>query len=295
MALDRWRRELRSGHRYSVDLAVGSVVFSKSNPNVIYSGMGDTKLNYLGSGVLKSTNAGETWVRINNSTLPSPGTVSKVEVDPTNPDRVYVAQLTQLSDGRQFASGFFLSTNGGTDWRRTLAGLPTDLVVDAANPQTLYLAMSRVDGNDKQPAGLFRSVDGGNSWTRIFTSPYDDNATFDVRAAVTPANPQTIYIYTGGFIRNSFDVRVLVSRDGGTSWNNLGSEGLDTGQFGYNTYLAVDPTNANTVYVGARDVYKSTDGGSSWRNLNGNFSLDNDYTPNIIRLTDRIPTLTSMR
>src|SRR5262249_41901939 len=55
-----------------VDLAIGSIAFSKSNPQIIYAGMGDPYNSYIGSGVLKSTNGGESWVRINNDSLPTP-------------------------------------------------------------------------------------------------------------------------------------------------------------------------------------------------------------------------------
>ena len=71
-----------------VDLAVGSLAFSKSNPSIVYAGMGDTKVGYLGSGVLKSTDEGSTWVRVSNSSLPSPGTISKLEIDSANPNRL---------------------------------------------------------------------------------------------------------------------------------------------------------------------------------------------------------------
>lgn len=261
-----------------VDLAVGSIAFSKSNPAIVYSGMGDTKNNYLGTGVLKSTDAGQTWVRINNSTLPAPATVAKIEVAPDNPNRVYLAQFARQVGDRLFSAGFYLSTDGGVNWNRTLPGLPRDLVIDQANPQTLYLAMLRVDQSGNPPPGLYRSTDGGNSWANIFASPYIANGTFDVTVAVTPANPKVIYIYTGG-ITSGFDARVVKSTDSGASWTNLGAKDIDTGQFGYNTYIFVDPTNESTVYIGARDIFRSTNGGLGWTNLNNNFTPSNVFQP----------------
>ncbi|MBL8150369.1 MAG: hypothetical protein JNN15_10635, partial [Blastocatellia bacterium] len=52
-----------------------------------------------------------------------------------------------------------------------------------------------------------------------------------------------------------------------------------TGQFSYNTYISADPRDPNTVYLGSRDVYKSTNGGTSWTNLNNSFTVDGDFTP----------------
>lgn len=253
-----------------VDLAVGSIAFSESNPATVYAGLGDTKNGYLGSGVLKSTNGGRTWTRINDGSLPSPCTVSKIAVDPANPNRVYLAQFSRLATDQILSSGFYFSNDGGRSWTRSRAGLARDIAIDQADSQTIYLAISRVDEPGSPSAGLYRSTNGGQDWTRIFTSPYDQG-TRDIRVAVTPADPRTIYIYTGGFTSNGFDVRVVISRDGGATWANLGSSNIDTAQFGYNTYLFVDPRNASTVYLGSRDVYKSTDAGSSWTNLTRNF------------------------
>ncbi|HKY03714.1 MAG TPA: hypothetical protein VJQ56_02425 [Blastocatellia bacterium] len=253
-----------------VDLAVGSIAFSESNPSTVYAGLGDSKNGYLGSGVLKSTNGGRSWTRVNDASLPSPCTVSKIAVDPTNPNRVYIAQFSRLANAQIFSSGFYFSNDGGESWTRTMAGLARDIAIDPADAGTVYLAISRVDEPGAPAAGLYRSTDRGQNWTRIFTSPYDQG-TRDIRVATTAADPRTIYIYTGGFTSNGFDVRVVISKDGGATWTNLGSSNIDTAQFGYNTYLFVDPRNASTVYLGSRDVYKSTDAGASWTNLTRNF------------------------
>ncbi len=256
-----------------VDLAVGSIAFSPSNPSIAYAGMGDTKNAYLGSGVLKSTDAGQSWTRVSNNTLPTPGTVSDIEVDPANPNRVYLAQLSKLDpDGLRHSSGFYLSTDGGVSWTRTLEGLVRDLAIDASSSQVLYAAVSSSDQSTTPRAGLYRSTDFGGTWASLYSTPYDLNKTADVRVAVTRADPRTIYVLTGGTSAAAFDMRVEVSADGGTSWTNRGSNGVDSGQFGYNSYIAADPNNANTVYIGTRDVYKSADGGVAWTNLTHNFS-----------------------
>jgi photosystem II stability/assembly factor-like uncharacterized protein len=261
------------------DLAVQSIAFSQSNPTIVYAGMGDSDAGYLGTGVLKSTDSGQTWTRVNNSTLPSPGLSAKIEVDPTNSNRVYLGQYAQLgASGGFFSSGFYFSTDGGVNWTGTLVGLPRDLVLNPANSQTLYLAMSRVDDGVNLP-GLYRSTNGGSNWTRIYTTPYDANRTSDVAVAVTPANSQVIYVYTGGSINNVFETRVEISTNGGSTWTNRGSGTLDRAQFGYNTYIYADPSNADTVYAGTRDVFKSTNAGVSWTNLNNNFDVAGNYTP----------------
>src|SRR5205085_6069069 len=103
------------------ELAVGSLAFARSQPAVVYAGMGDSKLGYLGSGLLKSTNGGATWTRVSNATLPSPGTISKVEVDPTNSNRVYVAQYSRLATDKVTSSGLYVSDDGGASWTPVVA------------------------------------------------------------------------------------------------------------------------------------------------------------------------------
>lgn len=249
------------------DLAIGSLAFAPSEPQIVYAGCGDTRSGYLGSGVLRSMDGGRSWQRVSNQTLPAPGQISKITVDPANANRVYVAQFSRLSENTRFAAGFYLSTDGGVNWTQRLSGLGRDVILDVANPRIVYCAMSRVDAPPDTQAGVYRSTDGGDSFERIFTSPYPLRQTVDIRIANTPANPQALYVYIG----SAGDVRVYASTDGGATWANRGGNGIDPGQFGYNTYLAVDPTNANTVFVGARDVFKSTDGGGSWANSTGNF------------------------
>jgi photosystem II stability/assembly factor-like uncharacterized protein len=266
-----------------VDLAVGSIAFAGSNPNVVYAGMGDTKLGYLGSGVLKSTNGGRSWSRASNKTLPSPGTVAKIAVDPSDSARVYVAQFSRLSGDRVGSSGFYLSTDGGASWTKTMSGWTRDFAIDPADRRTIYLGVASrpVEGESAAP-GLYRSTDAGASWASIYQSPYDEARTRDVKVAVSSDGPKSIYVYTGGFIEGSFDVRIVVSTDGGQSWASRDTSGIDPAQFAYNTYIECDLASPATVFAGARDLYKSTDGGQSWTNLTKNFAFSAGsfvYTP----------------
>ena len=254
-----------------VDLAVGSIAFAPSDPATVYAGMGDKGNFYLGTGVLKSTDGGQTWARVSDGSLPPLGLIARLAVDPTDPNRVYVAQYAALADGQIQSSGFFRSTDGGVSWTRTLAGLPRDVVVAPSNPQVLYLGMARVD-QDGLSAGVYKSTDAGATWARSFASPYE--GTFDARLAVTPAAPDTVYFLTGGIAGGSFDVRVAVTANSGASWTVRQTSGVDRGQFGYNSVIAVDPANADVVLVGTRDIYRSGDGARTWAPVTDNFDPD---------------------
>ena len=255
-----------------VDLAVGSIAFSKSNPLIAYAGMGDTKGGYLGSGVLKSTDEGRTWVRVSNNSLPSPGSISKLEIDPANSNRIYVAQYSRVARGKVTSSGIYISTDGGINWQKVLAGAPRDLSIDPADSRIIYAGLSRLDKDADPPYGLYRSSDSGGTWTNVFTtSPYELNKRRDFRVSVSAANPSIIYVYFGGFPGANLEARFRVSTDAGATWIDRSLSQVDTAQLGYNTYLAAHPTDAQTVYLGSRDLFKSTDGGESWSNLTHNF------------------------
>jgi BNR/Asp-box repeat. len=266
-----------------VDLAVGSLAFARNKPATVYAGMGDSKVGYLGSGVLKSTDAGLTWAHVSNATLPSPGTISKIDVDPTNQNRVYVAQYSRLAKDKVTSSGLYVSSDGGVSWTKTLTGAARDIVVDPSNPRSLFGGLSRLDADNDPPMRVVRSTDAGVTWTVSFNGDnYDVKKRQDCRVAISPANPRKVYAYYGGFIGDNLNANLLASTDGGATWTALGTEGFDTAQLGYNTYLAADPNDAKTLYVGSRDVFRSTDNGATWANLTGNFSFNDDfydYTP----------------
>jgi photosystem II stability/assembly factor-like uncharacterized protein len=269
------------------DIAVGAIAFSRSNPTTVYAGMGDPKLGYLGSGVLKSTDEGRSWRRVNNGSLPSPGTVSRIEVDPVNPSRVYLSQYSRLAGEQIASSGFYISTDGGINWRRTIGGSPRDFVLDPSNRQVIYLGMVRANEADRQTApaaGLYSSTDGGDSWSSLLSFTFNVQFRRDVKVAVSAAGPKKIYVYAGGVTGVGFGTTLLASSDDGSTWVNRNTADLDIGQFGYNSYIVAHPRDPDTIFVGTRDLYKSTDGGVSWRNLTRNFTHFGDflqYSPEI--------------
>ena len=256
-----------------VDLAVGSITFAPSNANIVYAGMGDKASQYLGTGVLKSIDAGATWTRVSNATLPSPGQSSKIEVDATDPNRVYLALYTLRSNGTIFAGGFYYSTDGGVNWTRTLSGTARDLVRDPTNAQVLYVAMQSVFTAGFS-AGVLKSTDKGLTWTQSYNA-----ASGNIKLAISASNPQVLYTLSN----SGATPQLARSADGGATWTNLGSATFNvagSNQSGYNLYVFVNPTNPNIVYVGMKDVFRSTNGGASFTNLTNNFTLANAYTPN---------------
>jgi len=258
-----------------VDVAVGTIAFAPSNSNIVYAGLGDSDNSYWGTGVLRSNDAGATWTRVNNNTFPDRGQSARVLVDPANPDKVYLAQFVSLNatNGASALGGIYVSTDGGVSWARALGGLASDLAIHPTDPQIVYGAMRATVGGSP---GLFKSTNGGQTWNIILASPYaaDADSTRDFRVAVTPAAPDRVYAYFGTDGPPK-ELRLEVSNDAGATFTNRGVISnmiLDPGQFGYNTYLEASPTEPNTIYVGARDTFRSTDGGVTFTNLNNSFA-----------------------
>jgi photosystem II stability/assembly factor-like uncharacterized protein len=255
-----------------VDLSVGSIAFAPSNPTIVYTGMGDVAGGYMGTGVLKSVNGGQSWTRISGPSLPAPGLISNILVELSDPNRVYLTQNSyraSTGEGEVFASGFFVSEDGGRTWHKTFTGLTTDLVHHPTNPNTLYLSAATTFAENPPSAGVYKSDDGGLTWHVIYTAPY--LRAVDIKLAVTPAEPESLFVLTGGKVNDNSAVTLLSSQDSGTNWTETPLRNIDLGQFGYNSYIAVDPTNSKTIYVGTRDLYKSTNGGVGWTNLTRNW------------------------
>jgi len=260
-----------------IDLAVGSIAFAPSDPSIVYAGMGDVTGGYMGTGVLKSVDSGQTWKPISNESLPAPGTISKVLVEPSDASRVYLTQYAyraSTGQGEVYASGFFVSSDGGKTWIKTLTGLPRDMVHHPTNPGTLYVSMATTFSEQPPSAGLYKSTDGGRTWSPLFVPAYQ-SAT-DIRIAIAPSEPDTMYVFTGLLTESEVDVSIHTTRDAGSTWSNIGLSGIDIGGFGYNSFIAVDPIDAKTVYVGTHDLYKSKDGCLTWVNLTKNWHESSD-------------------
>ncbi|MGI8788242.1 MAG: hypothetical protein ACR2HG_10825 [Pyrinomonadaceae bacterium] len=242
-----------------VDLAVGSIAFAPSDPTVVYAGMGDIDNNYLGTGILKSTDTGATWARVNTNGIPARGTTSQVAVSLNNPNTVFAAraEFFQPSRGMQVDGGFYRSIDGGVNWTQTFAGNVTSIAQHPTNASVIYISV--VNSQISPMAnGVYMSTDGGQSFAAI-NGAVNFSSYSALLVATTAANPQKIFAY-GGTEGNVFVLGAVNDGVNPVAWtvNSLALSQIDSGQFTYNIYLSADPFTDGRLYVGSRDVFRIT-------------------------------------
>ena len=249
--------------------AVGAIAVSESDPNVIYAGTGEATIRgnaSHGDGVYKSTDAGKTWTNVG---LADTRHIAKIRVHPTNPDVVYVAALGHAF-GPNDERGIFRSKDGGKMWERILFRDENtgacDLAMDPHNPRVLYAALWQVRRDfwsltsGGPGCGLFKSTDGGDTWTELTRNPGLPKGTIGkIGVVVSPAKADRVWA-----IVEAEDGAVFRSDDGGATWQRLSEQGELRWRAWYYTHIFAHPTQPETVYVLDGAAWRSTDGGATF-------------------------------
>ena len=246
-------------------------------------------LFYMGAvdgGVWKSTDYGVTWCNITDGKLPSASdSIGAIAVAPSNPAVLYVG--TGESDIRSdviTGDGVFKSTDAGKTW--VYAGLRhthtiSAIVVDPSNPDVVYASSMGHVFQANPDRGVFKSVDGGKTWSKIL---YVDAKTGAIDLVMDPEFPQVLYAAMWQAERTPWSLDdggpgsgLYKSTDGGAHWTNLsGNPGLPHGLLG-RIGVAVAARKPNLVYaiVQAKGggVFRSANGGAAWTRVNANWSL----------------------
>ena len=249
--------------------SVGAIALSDSDPGTIYVGMGESAIRgntSHGDGVYKSTDAGKTWKRVG---LEDSRQISRIRVHPKNPDIVYVAAQGHVW-GANEQRGVYRSKDGGKTWERVLykgdkAGA-CDLIMDPTNPSVLYAGLWEVYRkpwtleSGGPTSGIFKSTDGGDTWTDITRNPGLPKGTIGISGvAVSPANSDRVWA-----IVEAEDGGVFRSENGGRTWAKINEDRNLRQRAWYYTRIYADPKSADTVYVLNTGFYKSNDGGRTF-------------------------------
>ena len=248
---------------------IGAIAVAESNPDIVFVGGGEFPIRgntSHGDGVYKTTDAGRPWTYMG---LVETRHIGKIRVHPRNPDLVYVAALGHVF-GSNAERGVFKSTDGGRNWRKVLfrndSTGAVDLSMDPNNPDVLYAGLWQAHRRPWQlvsggaGSGLFKSTDGGETWTEITRNPglprgLIGNVGISASAAQSGRVYAIIEADSGGVFR---------SEDGGATWTRVNTERRLRQRAWYYTRIYADTRDPNTVYVSNVQFLKSTDGGRSW-------------------------------
>jgi photosystem II stability/assembly factor-like uncharacterized protein len=248
--------------------SVGAVAVSETNPDVVFIGMGESCIrgNIMpGDGVYRSSDAGKTWANVGFRNVEA---ISKIRIHPTNPDVVWVAAFGNYH-GPSDERGVFKSTDGGKSWKKTLfrdgkTGA-VDVSVDARNPNVLFASLWEAYRMEYQMSsggpgsGLYKSTDGGDTWTEITRAPgLPAGVVGRIGVAVSGADGSRVY----ALVENE-NGGLFVSDDAGASWKLMNAARSVRQRAFYYTHVFADPRNKDVVYTQNTSLFRSTDAGKT--------------------------------
>ncbi len=242
-------------------LATGAIAIDPSAPNTIYVGTGEANGCsdcYYGAGILKSTDAGATWTQLPGPFIDPTGrgaSIGSLAVHPTN-GQILLAAVS-LVDG----NGIYRSNDGATTWTRVQgAQAGASVMFDPVNPNIAYASMFAT--------GIYKSLDAGVTWT-LSNGTLPLTGVDRIELAQARSQPSTLYASlnapatAGGGLRGFYK-----STDGAQTWFALpATPDYCTAQCWYNTAIAVDPKNADIVFLGGINLVRTLDGGASWSSV----------------------------
>jgi photosystem II stability/assembly factor-like uncharacterized protein len=254
--------------------SVGAVAVSESLPELLFIGMGETCIrgNILpGDGVYRSRDAGDTWQHVGFND--SDG-ISKIRIHPTNPEVVFVASFGKYGAESE-ERGVYKSTDGGDTWRRVLfrdtRSGAIDISIDRNNPDVIYAALWEAYRKEYNMSsggpgsGLFKSTDGGETWTEITRAPGlpQEGLIGRIGVAVSGADSNRVYALVenanGGLFR---------SDDAGATWELVNDNRAIRQRAFYYTHVFADHNDRDVVYMQNTSFFRSTDGGVSYEVIN---------------------------
>jgi photosystem II stability/assembly factor-like uncharacterized protein len=262
-------------------LVFGAVAVDPVTPSIVYAGTGDFTEGRSGQigagacGLLRSSDGGTSWAR-----YPLPGS-SGPDFQPFFArlaiDRVTAGSLTSTVLLAATNEGLYRSTDAGANWTRVQAGTFSDVVQDPGVPSTFFAAL-RGNGST-QAAALFRSTDRGVTWQ--LTQGFSGMVRLSL--AVSSSRPRSVFIAAarndrgfGGISRWDDDAGSLAALEArGIVAAQINGNNPNFGQQSdYNLSIAVDPRDANTLYVGGVEAFKSTNGGATFTHIARNIHVD---------------------
>ncbi len=270
-----WRKGLSGGSWECItnnipNLSVSSICVNPLNPATIYLLTGDGDGNSNSSfGVIVSYDFGASWYRSGLQwNIPTFVAAYKMLMHPTNPSVLFVAS----------SEGISKSTNGGATWSTVQSGRFYDIEFKPGAPATMY-ASGR--------GTFYKSTNTGDTWTPVTIPGFAFTGNERTGIAVSSAAPAKVYFISGTVSLPGFN-GLWVSTNSGTSWGTGPVSSASTtkdvfidgtnaySQANYDNCIAANPANANEIFVGGIDVYRSTNGGVSFARESSYYQAGND-------------------
>lgn len=258
-------------------ISIGDIAIDPQNPDIIYAGTGEansSSFSFLGSGIYKSIDAGQTWAF---SGLENSAYIGRMIVDHSNSNRIFAAAsglLFSPSNDR----GIYRSNDAGENWEQVLFVSDTtaaiDLVQHPENPDVLYAGFwERTRGlttrrSFGKTTGIYRTSDGGDTWMELtngLPNPLFEKGRIGI--SISQSNPDVLYVM---YDMPSQETWVYKTEDGGDSWNRLNDSYLDGmgSSFGwYFGQIRVHPEDESIVFALGQTMYRTNNSGSSWVNV----------------------------
>ena len=248
---------------------------------------GDPTIYYVGAasgGIFKTTDGGVTWEPVFDSQPVS--SIGSLAVAPSDPNVVWAGTgETFIRSNVSQGTGIYKSTDAGKTW--VCMGLEGTgrigrIVIDPRDPDIVFAAAMGHCYGPQQERGVFRTTDGGKTWTRVL---FVDENTGCSDIAMDPSNPRILFagmwpmlIRTWGRWSGGPGGSIHVSRDGGDTWRRLQGSGLPATEIG-KVGLAVAAGDPERVYAlietADEGLWRSDNGGASWSHVNRDHALLN--------------------
>src|SRR5438132_4194570 len=263
--------------------SIGAIALDPKNPKNVWVGTGESWMRNsvsIGDGIYKSTDGGETWT---HAGLEKSERVAKIAVSPKDSDTVFACVPgARWSDSPD--RGLYKTTDGGKTWKQVLKGPNlstgcTAIAIDPTNPDVMLASMwdfrrkgwEYRSGGESPTApsasGLFRSADGGNTWTEITPEAnkgFPKKPYGRIAMAIAPSNSKRVYAFV-----ESPESALFVSDDGGMTWEKRDKSQWMVWRPFYFAKLIVDPKNPNRVFKTDGSLIVSEDGGKSFAVVGG--------------------------